>query len=43
MLQGRGVAQPRAEQQRRCGVRGRHRGLLGLGMGDRDSAGTYLR
>lgn len=42
MLQGRGVAQPGAELQRCCRVQGRHRGLLSLGMGDRDSAGTYL-
>lgn len=42
MLQGRGVAQPGAEQQRHRGVQGRHRGLLGLGMGDGVSAGTYL-
>ena len=42
MLQGRGVAQPGAEQQRCCGVQGRHRGLQGLGMGNKDSTGTYL-
>lgn len=42
MLQGRGVAQPGAEQRRRCGLQGRHRGLHSLGMGDRDSTRTYL-
>lgn len=36
MLQGRGAA------QRCCEVQGRHKGLQGLRMGDKDSSGTYL-